>query len=36
LTPLALFAAATAIMLIVAIWEAISLGRKPADSPGDR
>jgi low temperature requirement protein LtrA len=30
LTPLALFAAAIAIMLIVAIWEAISLGRKSA------
>jgi low temperature requirement protein LtrA len=30
LTPLALFTAATAIMLIVAIWEAISLGRNSA------
>jgi low temperature requirement protein LtrA len=36
LTPLALSAASTAIMLIVAIWEAISLGRKHAHSPGDR
>jgi low temperature requirement protein LtrA len=36
LTPLALFAAVTAIMLIVAIWEAISLSRKPAHSPGER
>jgi low temperature requirement protein LtrA len=32
LTPLALFAAATAIMLIVATWEAISLGPKPPHS----
>jgi len=30
LTPLALFTAAIAIMLIVAIWEAISLGRNSA------
>jgi low temperature requirement protein LtrA len=36
LTPLSLFAAAIAIMLIVAIWEAISLGRKRAHSPGGR
>jgi low temperature requirement protein LtrA len=36
LTPLALFAAATAIMLVVAIWEAISLGRKRVQSPGER
>jgi low temperature requirement protein LtrA len=32
LTPLALAAAATAVMLIVAIWEAISLAPKPAHS----
>jgi low temperature requirement protein LtrA len=36
LTPLALFAAMTAVMLTVAIWEAISLGRKPAHPPGER